>query len=95
VLRIGAHHDYSEEALAKFQTQGNANPDRDREPPWFAIAEPDGKVLATSLGPLGNVGFPTTIEEKRHLKAMITRTARHLTAAECDRLIQSLPAPSE
>jgi hypothetical protein len=82
------------EALAKFQSKVNANPDEDREPLWFAIAEPDGKVLATSIGPLGNIGFPATIEGKRHLKRMITSTVRHITAAECDRLIQSLPKPT-
>jgi hypothetical protein len=62
--------------------------------PWFAIAEPDLKVLVTSDGPLGNIRLPSTIEEKRHLKKMITSTARHLTPAECDRLIESLPKPS-
>jgi hypothetical protein len=91
VLRIGAYYDHCEESLAKFQPQGKPNPDRDAATPWFAIAEPDGKVLVTSIGPLGNIGLPSTIEEKRHLKGMITRTARHLTPAECDRLIESLP----
>ncbi len=94
VLRIGPHHDYGEDVLTKFQTNGNANSEQDRGPPWIAIAEPDGKVLATSLGPLGNIGFPTNIEGKRHLKKMIKSTARHITPAECDRLIESLPKPT-
>jgi hypothetical protein len=94
VLRIGPYHDHSQEVLEKFQSQDNSAQNQDRGPPWFAIAEPDGKVLVTSLGPLGNIGLPSSIEEKRHFKAMITRTARRLTPAECDRLIESLPKPS-
>jgi hypothetical protein len=94
VLRIGPYHDHSEQALAKLQS-ANRDPNGNQGTPWFAIAEPDLKVLATSQGPLGNIGFPTSFEEKRHLKRMITGTARHLTAVECDRLIESLPKPAE
>src|SRR5262249_51721145 len=28
--------------------------------PWYAITEPDGTILTTSRGALGNMGFPTT-----------------------------------
>jgi hypothetical protein len=37
--------------------------------PWFAITEPDGTVLATSESPLGNIGFPSSVEGIRHYHA--------------------------
>jgi len=58
--------------------------------PWFAIAEPDGTVIVTSDGQLGNVGFPDSKEGMRHLRDMLGRTARRLTADELDRLAQSV-----
>jgi hypothetical protein len=39
--------------------------------PWMAITEPGGAVLATSDGPLGNLGFPSSIEDIRHLREML------------------------
>ena len=59
--------------------------------PWFAIAEPDGTVLATSDSPLGNTGFPSSFEGKKYLKHILDHTARHLAPAERERLIESLP----
>ncbi len=62
--------------------------------PWHAITEPDGTILATSHGPLGNIGCPSDIESLRHLRGMFERTARKLTIAEVDDLIKSLaPQP--
>jgi hypothetical protein len=58
--------------------------------PWFAITEPDGAVLAHSRGPLGNIGFPSSLEGIRHFRAMLERTARTLTADEIGRLTDSL-----
>ncbi len=94
VLRINQYDDHCEEVLDKLQTGDRPARLPNSDPPWFAIAEPELKVLVTSQGPLGNIGFPNSIEERRHLKKMITSTARHITAAECDRLIESLPKPS-
>jgi hypothetical protein len=58
--------------------------------PWFAITEPDGKVLINSEGPLGNLGFPTTVEDLRHVRTMLERTAKNISAQEVDELVQSL-----
>jgi Thioredoxin-like len=58
--------------------------------PWFAITDPDGAVLATSRGPLGNIGFPSSVEGIRHFRQMLGQTARKLTADDLDRLIKSL-----
>jgi hypothetical protein len=58
--------------------------------PWHAITEPDGTVLVTSEGPLGNIGMPSSVEGIRHLRHMLQTTARKLTADEIDALAQSL-----
>jgi hypothetical protein len=58
--------------------------------PWFAITEPDGVVLAISRGPLGNIGFPASVEEIRHFRQMLARTIQRITSDELDRLINSL-----
>jgi RNA polymerase sigma factor (sigma-70 family) len=58
--------------------------------PWFAITEPDGTVLAISRGPLGNIGFPASVEEIRHFRRMLDQTVQKITAEEVDRLIASL-----
>jgi hypothetical protein len=62
--------------------------------PWHAITEPDGTILATSHGPLGNIGFPSSIEGCRHFRQMLERSVRRLTAAEVEDLVRSLaPKP--
>ena len=58
--------------------------------PWFAITEPDGAVLAISRGPLGNIGFPSSLEGIRHFRQMLDRTVQKMTSDEVDRLISSL-----
>jgi hypothetical protein len=58
--------------------------------PWFAITEPDGTVLATSSSPLGNIGFPSSVESVRHLRQMLDRTVKRLTADKLDGLMKTL-----
>jgi hypothetical protein len=60
--------------------------------PWHAIMSSDGQLLATSDGPLGNIGFPGAVESLRHLRSMFDRTAQRLTMEDRDQLIQSLEA---
>jgi hypothetical protein len=60
--------------------------------PWFAFTEPDGTVLAISRGPLGNIGFPSSVEEVRHFRGMLERSVRRMTSDELDRLIKSCSA---
>jgi hypothetical protein len=62
----------------------------DRGIPWFAITEPDGKILVTCEGPLGNIGMPGGVEGLRHFRKMLERTTRRISAEEIDKLIQSL-----
>jgi hypothetical protein len=62
--------------------------------PFHSITEPDGKVLITSKGPLGNIGMPSEPEDIRHLTKMLESTAQKLTAAEIAELASSLaPKP--
>jgi hypothetical protein len=58
--------------------------------PWHAITEPDGKILVTSEGPLGNIGFPGSVEGIRHFRRMLERTVQRLTSEEVDSLVKSL-----
>jgi beta-lactamase regulating signal transducer with metallopeptidase domain len=62
--------------------------------PWMAITEPDGAVLVTSDGPLGNIGLPSSAEDIQYFREMLNRTTRRLKAEEVDRLAQSLVKPS-
>lgn len=58
--------------------------------PWHAITEPDGTRLVTSDSPLGNIGMPGSEEGLRHFRKMLQSTARRMSAAEVDSLIESL-----
>src|SRR6185312_8634398 len=58
--------------------------------PWHAITEPDGTVIATSHGPTGNIGFPSSVEDLRQFRTMLDRTARNLKAGEVEGLVKSL-----
>jgi hypothetical protein len=60
--------------------------------PWYAITEPDGSVLITSDSPLGNIGFPSSLEGRRHFRKMLAETANRLMAEEIDGLMESLSA---
>ena len=50
--------------------------------PWFAITEPDGRVMAISRGPLGNIGFPASMEEIREGRPMLKPTNQRITTDE-------------
>ena len=58
--------------------------------PWFAFTEPDGSVLAISRGPLGNIGFPSSLEGIRHFRGCFEATVKSITPAELNQLIDSL-----
>ena len=84
---LGGLDDHADEVFAELpESKGEGIP-------WHAITEPDGSVLVTSEGPLGNIGCPGSIEGLRHFRAMLDRTARSLTTDEVDGLIESLATP--
>jgi hypothetical protein len=58
--------------------------------PWHVITEPDGTILVTSEGPLGNIGMPGSIEGIRHFRGMLEQTCRRMSSKEIDELIESL-----
>lgn len=60
--------------------------------PWFAILDGDGKALATSDGPKGNVGFPSQDEEIAHFDGMLTQAVPGMSAGDRAFLIGSLKA---
>ncbi len=58
--------------------------------PWMAILDAEGKTLATSDGPKGNIGCPVEPHEIEHFLAMIRKTAKNLSAGEIFSLDQAL-----
>lgn len=58
--------------------------------PWFVFLDGDGKAIATSDGPKGNVGFPAQPHEIAHFRTMLEGAKRKLTGADIDALIASL-----
>ena len=58
--------------------------------PWLAICEAAGKKLATSDGSEGNVGYPINAAGSRHFDRMFRKTARRLTDADLQKLMERL-----
>ena len=81
---IGGIDEHVDEVLAQFQRSAEAGV------PWFAITDAEGKSLATSEGPHGNIGFPSEQAEKLHFLMMLQKTAQRLNTGERDQLVKSL-----
>jgi thiol-disulfide isomerase/thioredoxin len=60
--------------------------------PWFAVVDSTGKVLATSEGPKGNIGFPDTDVEVAHFFTILHNTAKGITAEEIGTIQRALKA---
>jgi thiol-disulfide isomerase/thioredoxin len=58
--------------------------------PWIAILDAQGKLLANSDGPEGNIGFPTKPQEIDHFLKMLTSTAPRLSAEQLAELRRDL-----
>jgi hypothetical protein len=58
--------------------------------PWYAITDVEGKVLANSESPLGNIGMPSSVQGIRYFRGMLTDTCQRLTDEDLDRLAESL-----
>jgi len=63
--------------------------------PWFVFLEPDGKELADSNGPKGNIGCPITDEEIDTFLEILKKVAATLTAEDLAALRKSLVAHRE
>jgi thiol-disulfide isomerase/thioredoxin len=60
--------------------------------PWFVFLDAEGKVLATSEGPKGNVGFPYQDDEIAHFVSMLETTCKKLGADDIAKIREELAA---
>jgi thioredoxin-related protein len=58
--------------------------------PWFVILDGQGKALATSDGPKGNIGYPAQPHEIEHFLAVLKQTARRMGSGQLD-LVEAAP----
>lgn len=62
--------------------------------PWFAVLDPNsGRVLATSTGPQGNIGFPYADEEVAHFMTVLQKVSTNLSANDLSTIRDSLTQP--
>ncbi|WP_442505172.1 thioredoxin family protein [Novipirellula sp. SH528] len=68
----------------------------DRLPLWeqtgitfHGIFDASGMKLIDSVGPLGNIGYPTSFEGKRHLRRMLQTTRKRMTDEQIDAIIDT------
>lgn len=54
------------------------------------MLDSNGNVLATSNGPEGNIGYPSTEPGKRHFRDMLLETSERLSEDEIDAIVNSL-----
>ena len=75
-----------EEVAARFQPPDSSGV------PWMVILDGSGKVLATSIGPKGNVGYPVLPAEIDHFMSMLADTKQRLQQADLGLLRSDLNA---
>jgi thioredoxin-related protein len=63
--------------------------------PWFAILDAQGKPLATSDGPSGNIGYPGEPEGIDHFLKMVKGQGRHVDASQLGQIRKSLEEAAE
>jgi thioredoxin-related protein len=63
--------------------------------PWFAFLDGQGKVLATSDGPKGNIGYPVMPEEIDHFVGMLRKAAPSLGGPDVDAIEAALKAEAK
>lgn len=57
--------------------------------PYCAIFSANETKLITSVGPLGNVGYPNGFEGQKQLRKILLTTRQHLTDDEVEQLVKS------
>ena len=65
---------------------------KDQGIPWFVFLDADGKELADSIGPKGNIGCPNADDEIDTFLAIVKKVAVVLTADDLAALRTSLVA---
>lgn len=63
--------------------------------PWSAIVDAEGKVLVTSDGPQGNIGYPAAPEEIAYFLVMLTKTTRHMSGEQIAAIETALKKAAE
>ena len=63
--------------------------------PWFVFLDADGKALADSDGPKGNIGYPSAPEEIEHFVGMLKKTAKRITAEQIGEIEKALKEPAK
>jgi thiol-disulfide isomerase/thioredoxin len=63
--------------------------------PWFVFLDEAGKVVVTSDGPKGNIGFPASDDEIDYFTTMLQKARRRLKTEEIDELRRSLTPPTK
>ena len=58
--------------------------------PWFCVLGEDGKVICTSEGPKGNIGFPGEPAEIEHFIGMMNKSRKKMSEADVGVLKDSL-----
>jgi hypothetical protein len=58
--------------------------------PFFAIYDKSGKRLVDSIGPLGNIGYPSGFDGKKWLRKMLDTTKQRLSDANVEGLIRAI-----
>ncbi|QDV44040.1 hypothetical protein Enr13x_39010 [Stieleria neptunia] len=58
--------------------------------PFHAIYDAEGGWITDSYGPIGNIGFMSGVEGKRHFREMLQAACRNITPEEVAALIESL-----
>ena len=58
--------------------------------PWYVILSPTGEKLITSMGPMGNIGFPSKQPGINHFMTMIRQTASHISPEQLKAIEKAL-----
>jgi hypothetical protein len=77
---------HGEEVAARFE------PDGSQGAPWMVIVDASGKVLSTSVGAEGNIGYPVDPAEIEHFLSMLAGTKQRLGDAELQQIRADLDA---
>ena len=86
LLKVDDVRDSNGQAVAERLTKG-----RFVGVPFHAIFDANEKVVADSYGPLGNIGFMSELEGKRHFKKMLDAACSRITPQEIQMMLDSLP----
>jgi thioredoxin-related protein len=80
---------HGDEVAKRFQ------PEKNPGDPWMVILDPTGKVLISSVGPMGNTGYPSEPSEIDHFLSMLTATRKRLTDSDLDLIRKDLNVARE